>query len=375
MNILHITSWYPDIEKKTKEALFIKEHFDACVAFSNSYIWHVNVSSIEKKIKIRYGRYSKNEYFFIVNFPFDIWRIKEYIIYFLLSFLRIKNNNLKWDIVNVHIAYPLLRFPKIFKWLFGNNVVITEHWSAYKYNFYLHEDSKAASRIKKIFHHEIPVIAVSKSLMDNIGIFSGRNDFKKFIIPNIVNTSLFHYSDNAVQDKNYLMAACWSTIKKPILVMEAFIEIVSMYPDAVLRIIGYGAQWESMKKFVKQKNLEKNIVMLGAMDKKEIAIEMRSSDAFLHASSYETFSVVCAEALCCGTPVIASNVGGIPEFVNKNNGILVKDNTKYSWVNALKIFIDNKNFFDRRNIAKNAASKFNQDAVGCQLEEVYRSMI
>jgi hypothetical protein len=44
---------------------------------------------------------------------------------------------------------------------------------------------------------------------------------------------------------------------------------------------------------------------------------------FLLFSYFETFSCVLAEALCSGIPVIATNAGGIPEFVNSKNGIYV----------------------------------------------------
>ena len=55
----------------------------------------------------------------------------------------------------------------------------------------------------------------------------------------------------------------------------------------------------------------------GNISKEKIVEILHDSDFFVHASYIETFSLVIAEALSTGTPVIASNVGAIPEFVNK----------------------------------------------------------
>jgi glycosyltransferase involved in cell wall biosynthesis len=75
---------------------------------------------------------------------------------------------------------------------------------------------------------------------------------------------------------------------------------------------------------------------VGKLSFAEAACEMQNASYFLHASNYETFSLVCAEALSCGTPVVASAVGGVPEYLNDKNGILVSDNTVESWTNCLK---------------------------------------
>jgi glycosyltransferase involved in cell wall biosynthesis len=255
-------------------------------------------------------------------------------------------------VVNVHIAYPLLRFPLRFKKLFGNNVVITEHWSAYHSGFNLPKEGKAKARIAQIFAHGIPVIAVSRALMEDIVRFAGRADFPKHVIPNVVDPDIF-YPDAHILGGDapvFLMVGNWAAIKRPLLILEAFSELLGEFPEAQLRVAGYGTQWEAMTGFVEQRGLE-------------------SATAFLHASDYETFSVVCAEALCCGTPVIASDVGAIPELLEDGNGVLVK-NTSTDWHAALRNLLRNPSHRPRLSISTRAKRHFSPAQVGEQLREV-----
>ncbi|MCI5162783.1 MAG: hypothetical protein D3917_12360, partial [Candidatus Electrothrix sp. AX5] len=132
MNILHITNWYPN-KLNSKESLFVKEHFYSCDNLVDQQLWHIQVRHEDALFKIHHGKYSANEQYIILDTKIQQWRIVELLTLLLLLLLRIKLklSHYTWNFVNVHIAYPLLRFPKLFKRLFGRQVVITEHWSAY----------------------------------------------------------------------------------------------------------------------------------------------------------------------------------------------------------------------------------------------------
>ena len=68
-----------------------------------------------------------------------------------------------------------------------------------------------------------------------------------------------------------------------------------------------------LKEMSRQLNLEDRIHWLGNVpDPKKL---LQSSDVFVLASVGEAFGLVLAEAMACGVPVVASNVGGLPEVV------------------------------------------------------------
>lgn len=299
----------------------------------------------------------------ICSVPTKRWIIIELMNFFLLAYyLVIKRIHKECDVINFHIAYPQLTFWSILKYFVSKPVVVSEHWSAYHHNF---GTKKKLPRIQRIFRHGLPLIAVSRALLKDIETFSGSKLQASFVIPNAVDTGVFTRHETLVVDMHsFLMISQWKPPKRPDVVIKAFAKLKQTEPDTDfrLRIGGYGVQLDEMKCLVNSLNLSKSVVFLGTLDCTDIAIEMNQCAAFLHCSDYETFSVVCAESICCGTPVIASAVGGITEFIDNANGKLVIDNTESEWFSFLRNF--NSNTFNRKTISTNAAAKFSTEAVG-----------
>ena len=73
--------------------------------------------------------------------------------------------------------------------------------------------------------------------------------------------------------------------------------------------------------------ISKIIITKGfVQDRNELAQIYSAADVYLHPAHSEIFSLAILEALSCGTPVIASNVGGIPEIIQHGvNGFLVDE--------------------------------------------------
>ena len=99
------------------------------------------------------------------------------------------------------------------------------------------------------------------------------------------------------------------------LVLEAFAQLRSRYPLASLYIVGQGPDREALEHRAVELNLADHVHLVGTVPNAELARWYSAADVLLLASSREGWPNVLLEAMACGTPVVATRVGGVPEIV------------------------------------------------------------
>jgi glycosyltransferase involved in cell wall biosynthesis len=82
---------------------------------------------------------------------------------------------------------------------------------------------------------------------------------------------------------------------------------------------------------------------LGTIPNEEMPEAIRSSRFVVIPSRYETFSMVALEAVACGVPVVAFNVGALPELVTPDVGILVEPCAPDALASALRMALSDAN--------------------------------
>jgi glycosyltransferase involved in cell wall biosynthesis len=65
-------------------------------------------------------------------------------------------------------------------------------------------------------------------------------------------------------------------------------------------------------------HLSQRVHLVGAVPHEELALWYNAADIFCLASSQEGYPNVLLESLACGTPVVATSVGGIPEIIHSD---------------------------------------------------------
>jgi len=354
--ILHLTNWYPN-KWNDIEAIFIKEQFDIFSEVTESALIHVEVRN-DKKTWFKYKKikYSNKETGYYILTKINSFRVIEILTTFLLMWVLTKPKFKQYDLLHFHIAYPLLTYYHWLKRIIKKPIVLSEHWSAFHYNFFMPKTTKKLNRIKKIFKQKIPLITVSKALLKDIQEFSGTKNFSSIVIPNVIDYSVYYYKEQKVTPKKtvFFIVNFWREIKNPLPMLDAFAKLTSKGVNYELKIGGYGDYLDIVKQHVKELNIESNVEYLGKMDKQQIAEQSQNSSAYLFSSKYETFSAVCAQALCCGCPLIGPPIPAILEYAGKREMINLETDDREGWKEALLDFIENKNKFNRKQISIDA---------------------
>jgi len=103
--------------------------------------------------------------------------------------------------------------------------------------------------------------------------------------------------------------------------------------------------------------------------------ELSSASFLICNSNYETFSVVIAEALACGTPVLATRCGGPEEYVTEQFGKLIPLHDPEELKNGIVFMMQNHASFSREKMMQFAQASFNPTAITQQFISIYNLLI
>jgi len=135
------------------------------------------------------------------------------------------------------------------------------------------------------------------------------------------------------------------------LLLEAFDIVRNRMPDFHLVIGGGSARpqqreleiLDNIKNIIRQKHLEEAAHVIGYVPDKMMVPYYRQAELFVLPSTFEPFGMTAAEAMACGTPVIASKHGGIRNvIVSGKNGLLIDPANPQEFAEAILSLLDDK---------------------------------
>ena len=170
------------------------------------------------------------------------------------------------------------------------------------------------------------VITVSSvSAADTMRVFKLPEERVR-VVPNGIDTQVFRNTDGLNKEPNsVVMVANTEDRKKGVVYLLEALEQLREDVDIRLTIVDrQGDYTKYAPRLVREHGLEDRVTFTGRLSVDELVRRYCVSEVAVTASVYEGFGLPCAEAMSCGTPVIATRAGALPEIVGSDGaGILV----------------------------------------------------
>ena len=158
--------------------------------------------------------------------------------------------------------------------------------------------------------------------------------------------------------------------------IKAIQKVVKVIPEAKFLFVGDGELKSKLSEEIKSYDLQRNIFLLGARN--DIATILSCINVFLLPSLNEGFGMALIEAMAARKPVIATNVGGVPEvIINGTTGILVPSKDPEAFSSAIIKLYNNPEMSLEMGLAgySRARNLFDIKTTVREFEDLYSKLI
>jgi N-acetyl-alpha-D-glucosaminyl L-malate synthase BshA len=221
------------------------------------------------------------------------------------------------------------------------------------------------------------VTAVSAYLRDETYRAFGCTGCRIDVIPNFINPEVYYPADTPMRPpawgpsdaKVVMHVSNFRSVKRVPDVVRAFAGLRAQRP-ATLVLVGDGPDRPAAEAEVERLGLKDAVYFLGKVD--AVAELLRCADLFLLPSSSESFGLSALEAMACGVPVVATDVGGLPEVITTEDaGTLVPVGDVDAMVRAMVDLLVPDRWVQARQAAVRRALEFDEAKIVPQYEALY----
>jgi D-inositol-3-phosphate glycosyltransferase len=139
-----------------------------------------------------------------------------------------------------------------------------------------------------------------------------------------------------------------------------------------------GAERARIEQIVSEEGLSERTIFAGQIGHDLLPFYYSAADVCVIPSHYEPFGLVAIEAMACGTPVVASDVGGLKFTVlPEETGLLAPPKDADAFAHAIQRILSDDLWARklRRQASTNVNERFSWNGVGIQLSDLYRHLL
>lgn len=147
-------------------------------------------------------------------------------------------------------------------------------------------------------------------------------------------------------------------------------------PDISLAVTGHGKAENKLKKLAEELGIKDKVKFMGFVDKEIYPLVYKASDLFAIMSTAESQSISLVLAMSSGLPVIGANARALPEFINKNNGVVVAVADYKTLAKEIIRILSNPELIKKLGAGGVvSASKYSAGVIAKEWEEIYKKAI
>ncbi len=254
----------------------------------------------------------------------------------------------------------------------GIPYVVVEHWTGFLPQNFSYRGFFRRRVAELVARNASMIMPVSHSLGN--GMKSHGLDLAPYeCINNVVDDFFFVKREKTPRTKKrFVNITCFDDRSKNVSgLLRTVRRIANQRDDFEFVLVGTGRDFKRIYELYQTLDFPEGMVRFtGELMPEGVYEWLTESDFMVLFSNYETFSVVAAEAICVGLPVVASSVGIVPNVVTEDCGIVINPGDETALEQAINFMLDNFSKYDMEQI-RSLGHQFSFEAVGKHLLSVY----
>lgn len=228
--------------------------------------------------------------------------------------------------------------------------------------------------LNKLNPKNIFLLRLFKNILVPTSVFEqafSKKGIKCTVFPHIVNIERFTCEKS--QNGKIVLLAAKALVKYSGIdhLIKVFSIVKKEYANAELIIAGDGQERKFLENLVFELNLI-GVKFIGNVKYEDMPSFYQNATVFIHGTQIESFGIALVEAMASGTPIVSTNVGGIPDVIDENiTGFLVNYGDYTTMAERVKRLLNDKVLYDR--FSKNGilkAENFGPSELSMRLIEI-----
>lgn len=368
MNILFLPSWYESDSEKNAGVFFTEQALALKKLGHNVTIAIVDILNYPyKSDKLKFKVFKEDRH------GIDVYRMivpsymtghipgiffSYYARYYKKLFKYMLAQGLSFDVMYAHSFWHAGYIATLLKEEFNLPLIVQEHRSMLITGEF---SDKVNKYLKATVDNSDAFYCVSNKLRDNV---YSRTGLRKGIeiLPNMVD-DLFQYMPLNNDKFTYTFIGTLNENKRIIQLLNCFEKVCESNSNVVLKIAGDGPQLDQVNEIINGSEvLKKAVSVLGLLPRENVLDLLSETNVLVLPSAFETFGVVCIEAMAVGRPVICTR-NGSADFVDDSNGILIDVDSDDQLIDAMRKLYQNYSKYDQQLISEKCVKAYSSTCV------------